>query len=101
MTLAMYQQSLSIKTISAVAFRLRKESLMKKTLLITLIVISSASTCFAQASGNIGYSQSGGNRQAEQNERNKRAVGQAEAPPTATTMFVEANVLMNLKADEY
>src|SRR6185369_11521369 len=31
----------------------------------------------------------------------KRVVAQTDAPPTATTMFVEASVLMNVKADEY
>jgi uncharacterized protein YggE len=74
---------------------------MKRTLLITLIVISSAATCFAQASGNIGYSQTSGKRLAEQNERNKRLGGQPDAPPSVTSMFVDASVLMNVKADEH
>jgi uncharacterized protein YggE len=74
---------------------------MNRVLLIALMMISSAVTCFAQASGNVAYSQSGGHTRAEQNERNKRALSQVEMPPTATTMFVEASVLMNVKADEY
>jgi uncharacterized protein YggE len=74
---------------------------MSKALLISLIYVSSAAACFAQASGNVAYSQTGGQRQAEQNERNKRAISQLDAPPTANTMFVEAGVLMNIKADEY
>src|ERR1700754_3410686 len=76
-----------------------KDVSMKNVFLITLIILSSAMTCMAQASGNVAYSQTGGNRQAEQNERNKRL--QNEAPPTATTMFVDASVLMNVKADEH
>lgn len=74
---------------------------MSRVLLISLIYISSAVACLAQASGNVAYSQTGGKRQAEQNERNKRALSPLEAPPTANTMFVEAGVLMNVKADEY
>src|SRR5262245_3856610 len=74
---------------------------MKRISIAFLIVISSAATCLAQASGNVSYSQSGGNAKAEQNERNKRALPQTDLPPTSTSMFVEASVLMNVKADEY
>jgi uncharacterized protein YggE len=66
-----------------------------------LIVAVCACACFAQASGNVGYAQSGGSRRAEQNERAKRVPVQGDAPPTATSMFVEASVLANIKADEY
>jgi uncharacterized protein YggE len=51
-----------------------------------------------QASGNISYSQGGGNAKAEQNERNKRAY---DVPQTATAMFIDASILMNVKADEF
>jgi hypothetical protein len=64
-------------------------------------MIAVRGVCPAQASGNIGYSQSGGNARAEQNERNKRVLAKEDAPPTATSMFVEASVLMNIKADEH
>ena len=74
---------------------------MKRVLLISLMMISSAVTSYGQASGNVAYSQAGGHARVEQNERNKRVVAPTEAPPTATTMFVEASVLMNIKADEY
>lgn len=74
---------------------------MKRILLISLTAIALHSICFAQASGNAAYSQSGGNTRAKQNERSKRALQQSELPPSATSMFVEANVLMNVKADEY
>ncbi|HKS27470.1 MAG TPA: SIMPL domain-containing protein [Pyrinomonadaceae bacterium] len=67
--------------------------------LLFLMTILGASPCFAQASGNIGYSEAGGNRRAEQNEIAKRSP--TNVPPSATSMFVEASVLMNVKADEY
>ena|SRR2546422_4088007 len=74
---------------------------MKRILVISLTTIALQSICFAQASGNAAYSQTSGNTRAKQNERSKRALQQGEMPPSATTMFVEANVLMNVKADEY
>ena len=37
----------------------------------------------------------------EQNERAKRNFTKEELPPTATSTYVEANVLMNVTADEY
>src|ERR1051326_3870650 len=74
---------------------------MNRVFLALLILIVSASGCFAQASGNISYSQSGGNARAQQNEHNKHVIGPTEVPPSATTMFIEASVLMNVKADEH
>lgn len=55
----------------------------------------------AQVSGNIGYSASGGKARAEQNERALHSLSKEQLPPTNTTSFVEASVLMNVKADEY
>ncbi|CAN5768304.1 hypothetical protein BH23PLA1_BH23PLA1_29460 [soil metagenome] len=69
-------------------------------LCLTILVVSPG-LCFGQASGNIAYSQGGGKAKAEMNERNKRVLTEHELPPTDTSMFVEANVLMNVKADEY
>ncbi|HEX8652022.1 MAG TPA: SIMPL domain-containing protein [Pyrinomonadaceae bacterium] len=74
---------------------------MKRSLIVCLITIVCAGVCFAQASGNVGYSQAGGNARAEANERNKRTLAKEDAPPNATSMFVDASVLMNVKADEY
>ncbi len=74
---------------------------MKRTLPAFLFLMTSAAVCFAQASGNIGYSQSGGQARAEQNERAKRVQTKEEMPPTATSMFLDASVLMNVKADEH
>jgi hypothetical protein len=70
-------------------------------ILVVLLILSGQVVCAAQASGNIGYSQSGGNARAEQNERNKRVLAKEDAPPSATSMFVEASVLINVKADEH
>lgn len=66
-----------------------------------LTVIALPMFCLAQASGNAAYSQSGGSGRAKQNERNKHIVQQGEQPPSATGMFVDASILMNVKADEY
>jgi uncharacterized protein YggE len=74
---------------------------MKRPLFSLFLLIAAAHMCLAQASGNIGYSQSGGKSRADQNERNKRQLAQVELPPNATSMFVEASVLMNVKADEF
>ena len=74
---------------------------MKRILIISLTTIALQSICYAQASGNAAYSQSSGNSRARQNERSKRVLQQGELPPNATSMFVEASVLMNVKADEY
>jgi uncharacterized protein YggE len=73
---------------------------MLKPLLAVLMICANISLCFAQASGNVGYGQIGGNAKAKQNERNKRVLAQAEMPP-AGSMFIEASVLLNVKADEH
>jgi uncharacterized protein YggE len=66
-----------------------------------MVALFAADICMAQASGNIGYSQSRGRTAAEQNERSKRSTAQTDIPPTQTSMFIDASVLMNVKADEY
>jgi uncharacterized protein YggE len=55
----------------------------------------------AQVSGNIAYSSSGGKARAEQTDRASHHLTKEELPPTGTSSFVEANILMNVKADEY
>ncbi len=57
--------------------------------------------CSAQVGGNIGFAQNSGKARAEQNERTKRNFTKEELPPTATSTYVEASVLMNVIADEY
>lgn len=74
---------------------------MKRILLILIAAVALQGICLAQASGNAAYSQTGGNSRARQNERNKRVLQQGDLPPSATSMFVEANVMTNVKADEY
>src|SRR5205085_8838368 len=82
------------------ARRHRGGIVMIKLLLAVLLIGVSSGVCFAQASGNVGYGQTGGNAKAKQNERNKRVLAQGEMPP-ANSMFIEASILMNVKADEY
>ncbi|HEX8127820.1 MAG TPA: SIMPL domain-containing protein [Pyrinomonadaceae bacterium] len=74
---------------------------MSRIAIALLLMFAGHSVCLAQASGNIGYSQAGGNARAEQNERNKRVLAKEDAPPSANSMFIEASVLMNVRADEH
>src|SRR5947209_994798 len=75
---------------------------MKKgTIVSILILVASPGLCRGQVGGNIGYAQTAAKARAEQSERAKRVLTKDELPPTSTGTFVEANVLMNVKADEY
>ena len=74
---------------------------MRRTLTALLIVAAACASARAQASGNVGYSQGGGSARAEQQERAKRVLGERDVPPTSTSMFIEASVLMNVLADEH
>jgi uncharacterized protein YggE len=62
-----------------------------------------ANTGWAQTSGNIGFGQTGtaGKAKAVQAERSRHVISEQDLPPSNTSMFVESNVLMNVKADEY
>lgn len=60
-----------------------------------------ATMCHAQVSGNVAFAQGGGRARAEQAERAKRLLAESEKPPTGASMFLDAAVLMNVKADEY
>jgi uncharacterized protein YggE len=71
---------------------------IKVSIVLPVALLAAAHVCLAQASGNIAYSQSNGRFRAEQNERSKRL---PETPPGSNSMFLEAGVLMNVKADEY
>ncbi|MEP6754021.1 MAG: SIMPL domain-containing protein [Chthonomonadales bacterium] len=73
---------------------------MKTTLSVLTLLALAASICTAQVSGNSAYSQQGGSARAEQHERNKVVIAKEDMPP-AGSMFVEANVLVNVLADEY
>ena len=73
---------------------------MKCSFVVMLLFITAAA-CHAQVSGNVGYAQGGGRVRAEQSERAKRLLSDSEKPPTGTAMFLDAGVLMNVKADEH
>ena len=55
---------------------------MKRVVIAALLTLACHGLYRAQASGNIGYSQSGGNARAEQNERNKRVLAKEDTPPS-------------------
>lgn len=75
---------------------------MKTTHILCFLILSTATNhCHAQVSGNAAYSGTGGKARAEQRERAMRVLTKHELPPSPTSMFVEASVLMNVKADEY
>ncbi len=71
------------------------------TALALISFLHSPNICRAQVSGNLGYSESHAKERAKARERGKHLLPQTELPPTSTTTFVEAEVLMNVKADEY
>lgn len=71
------------------------------TVLVLATFVLAPTLCQAQVSGNLGYSESHAKERAKLRERGKRVLPQTELPPTSTTTFVEAEVMMNVKADEY
>ena len=73
----------------------------RRSIAMLSVLFAVPAVCHAQVSGNVAFSQNGGKARAVQTERNKRVLTKDEMPPTATTTFVDANVLMNVKADEY
>lgn len=66
-----------------------------------LILCLAARVGVAQVGGNVGYGQAGGRARADQNERAKRQLTREEMPPSDTSMFIDASVLMNVKANEF
>ncbi len=74
---------------------------MRRTTMTLLILSLTASAAVAQVGGNVGYGQVGGRARAEQNEKAKRQMTRDEMPPTDTAMFIDANVLINVKAKEF
>src|SRR5438045_1747932 len=65
----------------------------------SLVVLSALATvCLAQAGGGAATYQQGGN---DVGEHAKRVITKEDLPPNASSTFVEASVLMNVKADEY
>jgi uncharacterized protein YggE len=75
---------------------------MKKfAFIIAICSLAFALPCRGQHGGNIGYSQAGAKARAEQLVQGRRTLPEQDQPPTRTSTFVEADVLMNVKADEY
>lgn len=74
---------------------------MRTLFFLPFVLAAQTSVSFGQASGNIAYAQPDGRTRAEQNERAKRLLPPAEMPPGSNTMFLDASVLMNVKADEF
>ena len=73
---------------------------MNRPTLTALAFVLAAGACRGQHGGNANFAQPGGRARAEQAENAKRVLGPRDVPPPGTT-FVEASVLMNVKADEY
>jgi uncharacterized protein YggE len=74
---------------------------MRFAMTTLLILTLTSRAAVAQVGGNVGYGQASGRARADQNERAKRQLTREEMPPTDTTMFVDASVLMNVRADEF
>ncbi|HEV7279948.1 MAG TPA: SIMPL domain-containing protein [Pirellulaceae bacterium] len=74
---------------------------MSRTTVSLCLLLSFPAACLAQISGNAAYTDSGAKARAEQAVRNNHVLSEHELPPTGTSMFVEANVLANVRADEY
>ena len=70
------------------------------SVLVACLVVGPG-VCRGQFGGNVSYGQAGGRARAEQNERVKRTLTENDLPPTNSSSFVEASVLMNVKADSY
>ncbi len=68
---------------------------------ILLILIGAPGWAVAQAGGNGVYGGPGGRAMARQQELAKRTLSREAMPPTETSMFVDADVLINVKADEF
>ena len=74
---------------------------MRQSSLIVLIGLFAVPNIgYAQFGGNASFNQSGESR-AEQHEAVQRHIAKDDQPPTSTTSFIEANVLLNEKAAEY
>src|SRR5688500_3417546 len=72
---------------------------LRIALVVTLLLLPQC--CSAQVSGNVSYGQTGGRAKAEQAERAKHLLSKEALPPSGTSTFIEANVLMNVVADAF
>ena len=71
--------------------------------LLTLFALGlTTRSTVAQVGGNVNYgSNPSGRARADQNERAKRTMTREEMPPTDTSLFVDASILLNARADEF
>ncbi len=67
----------------------------------TAFFLAATSVGRAQVGGNLTYSQSGAKARAQAHNHSLRALGEHDKPPSGTSSFVEADILMNVKADEF
>ncbi len=74
---------------------------MARVLVVLLFAVAGPRLCFAQIGGNVGYAELGGRTSAVQSELANRVLTKEELPASGTSMFIEASVLINVKADEY
>jgi len=75
---------------------------MKRTSIVAaVLVVALPSAARAQVGGNVSYAETGARPRAEGAERARHTLTQQELPPDKTSTYVDANVLMNVKADEY
>ncbi len=84
-------------------FSSREVHTMKRTsiTLLSAVFLLATGRSHAQVSGNANFGQAGGRGPAEQREHAKHVIANGDHPPSATSMFVEANILMNVRADQY
>lgn len=70
--------------------------------LLAVFVLLSTGRSVAQLGGGAAvYSDPRARRSATQNERQKRVLSRDELPPSPTSMFIDASILINVRADEY
>ena len=75
---------------------------MRFLFLILLALGLAARSTLAQVGGNVNYgSNQSGRARADQNERAKRTITREEMPPSDTSLFVDASILLNSRADEF
>jgi uncharacterized protein YggE len=79
-------------------FTLGNRKHCRRVALIACLLVTGHSR--AQVSGNISYEGGGGKAHAEANERKQQVLSKEDLPPD-NSMFVDAHVLMNVKANEF
>jgi uncharacterized protein YggE len=79
----------------------RSPEMKSLSVLFVVLLVVAPGFCFGQVSGNLCFSESGAKARARQREHNKRELSDKAQPPIGTTAFVVADILMNVKADEF